>query len=116
MLKGITRSLIGPPAEDFFQVLQVDKLFLATGGVSIEKNTLTNPNMHEKSVKRKMMETAAEIILVADSNKFEKPALYSFGNLNDVDRVITDENLPADYKQRIEELGPEVVIGEIGDE
>lgn len=110
VLKGITRSLIGPPAEDFFEMVEVDKLFLATGGISIEKNRLTNPNMHEKSVKQKMMAIAREIILVADSYKFGNPALYPFASLDDVDKIITDTSVSDSLRAQITELGPKVII------
>lgn len=110
MMRGLTRSLVGPPAEQFFESVHVSKLFLATGGVSIEKGLLTNPNMHEVPVKKKMIEAADEIIVVADSHKLGYTALCPFAKLNDVHKIVTDKGVSDDIKGQIESFGIELIV------
>ncbi len=110
MLKGITRSLFGPPAEEFFEVLNADKLFLASGSISLIDNTLYNPNIHEISIKKKMIEAVNEVILLADHHKFTNRALYPFANMSVLDRIVTDEKITKEMKSRIEEKNIDLVV------
>ncbi|MFW5980692.1 MAG: DeoR/GlpR family DNA-binding transcription regulator [Halanaerobiaceae bacterium] len=109
VLKGVTRSLIGPPAEDFFELVEVDKLFLAAGAVSIDKNRISNPNLQENPVKKSMMKTAEEVILVIDSHKLETSALYPFASFEDIDKIIIDNNLTTAQKQKLEKLPLQII-------
>ncbi len=109
ILLGSSKSLTGLPAETFFSHIHADQLFLATCGISIEKG-LTNRNMHEISVKQKMIEVAKEVILLADHDKFDKVALSPFAPLSRVHKIVTDENTPTDMIHQIESFGIEVII------
>ena len=109
VLKGVTRSLIGPPAEDFFDLVEVKKLFLAAGAVSIEKNRISNPNLQENPVKKSMIKTAEEVILVIDSHKLEASALYPFASFKDVDKIIIDNNISKKQREKLENLSLEVL-------
>ena len=111
VLRGETLSLVGPPAEEFFKGVHVHKLFLATGGVSLERG-LTNPNMHEVPVKKLMMRAADEIIVVADHHKFGEVALCPFADLADVSRIVTDKGLPQDMREGVEKKVSLVIADE----
>ncbi|HHV61596.1 MAG TPA: DeoR/GlpR transcriptional regulator [Firmicutes bacterium] len=110
MVRGLTLSLVGPPAEEFFESVHVDKLFLATGGISPDKGILTNPNMHEVPVKKRMMGVADEIIVVADSHKFGRVALCPFAELGNVHKVVTDSKVSGEARRLVEAFGPEVIV------
>lgn len=110
IVRGLTLSLVGPPAEEFFESVHVNKLFLAAGGISPEKGIITNPNMHEVPVKRRMMKVADEIIVVADSYKFGRIALCPFAEIRDVHKVVTDSKVSDETKQQVEAFGPKVIV------
>ncbi len=93
ILQNSSRSLIGLPAEQFFAQIHADQLFLATCGISLERG-LTNGNLHETPIKQKMIEVAREVIVVADSGKFDHVALSAFASLDQIDKVITDAAAP----------------------
>ena len=114
MLRGETLSLIGTHAEEFFGSIHVNKLFLAVGGVSLENGILTNPNIQEVPVKKKMMKAASEIIVVADSYKFGQLALCPFADIRDVHKIVTDTRVLESYRYKIEELGPKVILASLG--
>jgi DeoR/GlpR family transcriptional regulator of sugar metabolism len=100
--KAPTLSLTGQKAADFFQNLHVDKLFLATAGISL-KSGLTYPSISDICVKRAMIESADTVYLVADSSKIGKNSFASLGALSLIDYLITDskvnENDLAMFKQ-----------------
>lgn len=90
--KAPTLSLTGQKAADFFQNLHVDKLFLATAGVSL-KSGLTYPGISDICVKRAMIESANVTYLLADSSKIGKKAFASLGALSLINYLITDSGI-----------------------
>ncbi len=90
--KAPTLSLTGQKAADFFQNLHVDKLFLATAGLTL-KSGLTYPSISDICVKRAMIESADAVYLVADSSKIGKNSFASLGALSLIDYLITDSKV-----------------------
>ena len=107
--KAPTLSLTGDRAADFFRGIHVDKLFLATGGISSTMN-LTYPGFSDIPVKRAMIQAAGHVYLVADSTKVGKSAFASLGGIDQVDTFITDGGLDPKVKAEIEKRGVEVVV------
>ncbi|MBN2164897.1 MAG: DeoR/GlpR transcriptional regulator [Marinilabiliaceae bacterium] len=93
--KAPTLSLTGQKAADFFNDLHVDKLFLATAGITL-KSGLTYPSISDIVVKRSMIESANLTYLVADSSKVGKSSFASLGALSLIDYLITDSNIKSD--------------------
>lgn len=96
--KPPTLSLTGQKAADFFKGLNVQKLFLATAGISL-KSGLTYPSISDIVVKKAMIEAAETTYLVADSTKIGKSAFASLGALSLIDYIITDAGIEEKYKQ-----------------
>jgi DeoR/GlpR family transcriptional regulator of sugar metabolism len=90
--KAPTLSLTGQKAADFFNDLHVDKLFLATAGITL-KSGLTYPSISDICVKRAMIESANMVYLVADSSKIGKSSFASLGALSLIDYLITDSKI-----------------------
>lgn len=90
--KAPTLSLTGQKAADFFENLHVDKLFLATAGITL-KSGLTYPSISDICVKRAMIESANAVYLVADSTKIGKSSFASLGALSLIDYLITDSKI-----------------------
>ncbi len=107
--KPPTLSLTGEKAAAFFKDAYVDKLFLATGGISPNLD-LTYPGFNDLSVKKSMIESAGQTFLLADSSKFDKASFASLGKLSLVDYLITDHEITAEMKNRINDLGVKVII------
>lgn len=87
--KPPTLSLTGQKAADFFKGINVQKLFLATAGISL-KSGLTYPSISDIVVKKAMIEAANTTYLVADSTKIGKSAFASLGALSLINYIITD--------------------------
>lgn len=94
---GIVRpgetSMIGDLARRNLEVLFVDRLFLGVGAVDSEAG-LTEYNMDDAAVKQLMIKNAKEVILVADSSKFQKVAFAFVTSFKVVHHFITNEEPP----------------------
>lgn len=109
--KPPTLSLTGQKAAEFFSGLYVQKLFLATAGLSL-KAGLTYPSISDLVVKKAMIDAADTTYLVADSTKFGKSSFASLGALSLIDYIITDADLEAKYKEKFKENEIELIISE----
>lgn len=109
--KPPTLSLTGQKAADFFKGLNVQKLFLATAGISL-KSGLTYPSISDLVVKKAMIDAAETIYLVADSTKIGQSSLASLGALSLIDSVITDAGISEAEKEHFRSNDIELVIAE----
>lgn len=109
--KAPTLSLTGQKAADFFQNLHVDKLFLATAGVSL-KSGLTYPGISDICVKRAMIESANETYLLADSSKIGKNAFASLGALSLINYLITDSGIRKEDVEWLKSYEVEFILAE----
>lgn len=96
--KPPTLSLTGQKAADFFTGINVQKLFLATAGLSL-KAGLTYPSISDIVVKKAMIAAAETTYLVADSTKIGKSSFASLGALSLINYVITDPGISERDKQ-----------------
>jgi DeoR family fructose operon transcriptional repressor len=88
--------------------LCVDIAFIATNGVSTAHG-LTTPDLAEAAVKRAMIGAARRTVLLADHTKFGNDCLARFGNLADLDVLITDSGLDDETAGEVEQRGVRVV-------
>jgi DeoR/GlpR family transcriptional regulator of sugar metabolism len=107
--KAPTLSLTGEKAAMFFQNLFVDKLFLATGGIS-PAFELTYPGINDIPVKNAMIQVARETYLLADSTKFGKVSFASLGSMKGIQYLITDDGIDSETVDRIGALGVQVIL------
>lgn len=98
--KAPTLSLTGQKAADFFYNLNVDKLFLATAGITL-KSGLTYPSISDICVKRAMIESANEVYLVADSSKIGLNSFASLGALSLINLLITDSTISKENEEML---------------
>ncbi len=86
----------------------VDVAFIATNGLSPERG-LTTPDPAEAAVKRAMIAAARRTVVLADHTKIGHDYLARFGELSDVDTLITDNGLDAELVCELEQAGLRVV-------
>lgn len=107
--KAPTLSLSGDKSAHYFEGLYVQKLFLATAALSIEAG-LTYPALSDISVKRAMIQSAQQVVLVADSAKIGKRSFTSLGGIDLVHMLITDDGIAERDLKALRDAGLEVVI------
>jgi DeoR/GlpR family transcriptional regulator of sugar metabolism len=102
-------SLVGNLAERAFQDFFVDKLFLGTGCIDFEAG-LTEFNLEDAMVKKAMLRSAKEIIVVADASKFGQVAFAAIAPLNAVNRLVTDASLDPVTHTHLQAENIEVIL------
>lgn len=91
-----TRSFLrATTRNDIVDHYNISKAFMAATGVS-RKNGLTNSEFHEHEIKKSICSRAGEIYILADSSKFEKSTLLTYYDLENVDKIITEQMLTQD--------------------
>lgn len=85
-------SYIGREAEEMVKKFNADAVFFSCHGLSPE-GMMSDPSIEEASLRRVMFEKSKKRYLLCDSSKFEKTYFYNFGNISEVDAVISDTAL-----------------------
>jgi len=109
--KPPTLSLTGQKAADFFKGINVQKLFLATAGLSL-KAGLTYPSISDLVVKKAMIDAAETTYLVADSTKIGKSSFASLGALSLINYIITDVGIEPKHTEVLKENDIELIIAQ----
>ncbi|MEU4998208.1 DeoR/GlpR family DNA-binding transcription regulator [Streptomyces sp. NPDC021622] len=107
-VRSRTRAAVDAWALRAYGEIRADILFLATNGFSAEAG-LTTPDLAEAAVKRAAIGAARRVVLLADSTKHGQEHFARFGDLDDVDLLITDSGLSPEDAAAIEGGGTEVV-------
>ena len=109
--RSSSQSLVGPPAERTLHGLRVDKLFLMISGISLSFG-LSHTNISEVTIKQAMIQSAREVILLADSTFFGVDSLVQVAPLTVVHKLITDEALPASIRLDLNKLGIQILLAD----
>ena len=88
---------------------RANKLFLAASGIH-EALGLTCAHNYEVLTKKAAMESALNIILLADSSKFGLIRSAYVSQLNAVDIIITDSGISDAWQKKIKEMGIKLYI------
>lgn len=102
-----SRSMIGMPAEIFFKDIHVDKLFLSVK--ALDGEAFYDLNMTETPVKRSMIRTAEELIVLVDHTKMGKKSLSKIENITLIDSIICDELPPEELENQFHSSGIEII-------
>ncbi|TQK42463.1 DeoR family transcriptional regulator [Streptomyces sp. SLBN-118] len=88
--------------------LDADMAVIATNGFSPEAG-LSTPDLAEAAVKRAMVASARQVVLIADSSKYGARYFARFATWAQVDVLVTDSGLTDEQAAEIAALGPEVI-------
>jgi DeoR family transcriptional regulator of aga operon len=113
-LRKKSLSLVGVLADENFEKFYCDRLFLGADGFDTTHG-LSTPDSEEAHLNQIMIKIAKQVVVVADSRKFEKRRFAFIGPVSDVDVVITDSGVKDEDKARLERNGVQVVIAHLGD-
>ncbi|MCQ2146940.1 MAG: DeoR/GlpR family DNA-binding transcription regulator [Bacteroidales bacterium] len=106
--KAPTLSLTGELAANLFKGIHVDKLFLATAGISNDM-MLTYPSHSDLIVKTSMIRAAGKVYLVADSSKIGNASFASLGQISLVDAIITDSKITEKDIKTLKSMKVEII-------
>ncbi|MBM7471073.1 DeoR/GlpR family DNA-binding transcription regulator [Subtercola frigoramans] len=93
-LRPLQHSLVEPLVSPVLSGLHVDLALIGCNGVDAEQG-VTNVNLPEAQVKRRMLESASRAVIVADASKLGQVHLGTIGDIAEFDALITGTAPPA---------------------
>lgn len=106
-LRPLQHSLVDPLAGEIIHRLHVHTAFIGCNGVSPDGG-VTNLNLPEAEVKRRLLEAADCAIVVADGSKIGRTSLAKVCGLDEVDRLITAGDASSDTIKQLKKAGLEI--------
>ena len=104
-------SLSGVNALSFLDHINIDIAFMASSGF-IFGNGFTCGSFDECQIKKRVIEKAANKIMLMDSSKFGRNLPFTFASLSDIDLLITDKKVTQDDLKMLRKLRVTVNKGE----
>lgn len=108
-LRPKQHSLVEPLAGLVLGTINAGTAFLGCNGVDVERG-VTNVNLPETEVKRMILRASQQRVVCADSSKLGQVALAHVCDLDDVDRLITDDQADPELLAALRETGLDVVV------
>ncbi len=113
MLGGFLRhpstAFVGPHAEHMISSLHADHCFMSTVGLDSHIG-LTTLDIMEAQLNCRMIESSAQVTVLADSSKFGHRSLSLIHDLRGIHRIITDDRAPARDVDALRAQGVEVIL------
>jgi DeoR family transcriptional regulator of aga operon len=109
LLRQISRSFVGPQAEEMMRQIHADHLFLGVDGMSLVDGPST-PDILEAQLNALMVSAAEEVTVVCDANKFGRRSLSVICPMRSVHRVVTDSSVSPDVVKELERIGVQVLV------
>ncbi len=103
-------TLTGNQTVDFYRKVHVNKTFLGCDAIDFEFG-ISNRTMEEVGIKRAIMDSADEIIVVTDSSKFSRRVFFFLCDVSSINKLVIDKIKEID-KNRLEDRGVEVLIAD----
>jgi DeoR family transcriptional regulator of aga operon len=107
-LRADSMTLVGEPGLQFLQRLHVDVALI--GIHSLAGARLSETSIEVAAIKRQMIESAARVIVLADSSKFTHPAFCDVCGLDQVHTIITDGALDDRNRALVQDAGVDLII------
>ncbi len=105
---------LGPITRQALASLQFSKVFMGAAGITEEG--LYNANVLMVEAQHQMINSADEVIVVADRSKFGRRSLAKLGTWEHVDRLVSDAGLDAHWRTVVEAAGVELILAAAADE
>ena len=102
-----TGVAMGPLTNRMIQSLRVHKTILSVAGASEEG--FFNNNLLLVETERVMLQSADEVVVVADSSKLGRRSLAHLCGLGDVSRLVVDSGIGDDWREKITGAGVDLI-------
>ena len=108
-VRRTTQAAVGIETVQALGSLRVDIAFMGTNGISVGHG-LSTPDRDEAATKRAMVESAQQVVVLADATKIGLERTVRFAELDEVDVLVTDDGIAAADRKAFESAGMEVVV------
>lgn len=111
ILASRSLSYVGPLAERSLDSYHVDKAFISCKGVHLERG-ISESNEMQAIIKKKMIEIADRVFLLADHSKFGVQAFIRLAEINQLEEIITDDQVDTQYIEQLQEQSIKVTVAQ----
>jgi len=101
---------LGPYANQMLAELHARTTVLSVAGIN--EHGCYNSNLLLVETEREMMRAADQVIVLADSTKFDKQSLAILCELKDLDVLVTDSQISPEWRTRVARTGVRLVVAE----
>lgn len=102
-------SLSGMQAIDYINKINIDVAFISPSGFSL-KHGFTSGNYNESELKSAIVKKAGCVIMLVHSSKIDKALPYTFCELNQVQKIVTDQSIDAEIAEACRQHKVEVIV------
>lgn len=106
-----TGCIIGGNATKFFKETAVDKAFIGTDGIDLEKGIWSN-NLLIGNVEQCMAKAARQVFILADDSKMGRISIQPILALADADYIITNPFKDTKFVRQLQKHGCQVIFSE----
>jgi DeoR/GlpR family transcriptional regulator of sugar metabolism len=103
-----TGVALGPYANEMLSGLNGHHTILSVAGIN--ERGCFNSNLLLVETERAMMQSADEVIVVADSTKFGRQGLAHLCPLGDIQHLVVDHEIPDEWRKKIAAAGPKLHV------
>ncbi|MCK5827287.1 DeoR/GlpR transcriptional regulator [Candidatus Bipolaricaulota bacterium] len=101
-------SFVGKLAEDHLDELRFDRVLLGLNGIS--ETGISVNNVIEVGIKRQMLDSATEVIVLADSSKLGIESLARISSLDRIHKLVTNKGASQAVLRRIRKAQPQLEV------
>lgn len=101
----------GPIAMRVFEEMNFDAAFISCAGFDLAHGATTDSPVLVELL-REAARRAREVVLLVDSSKFSRVAMMTSLRASEITRIVTDNEIRDDVRQRFLDAGIEVIIAE----
>ncbi len=102
-------ELFGPLLEEHLSQVHVDRAFIGTDSISAN-GVLTAIDPRVARVTRLQLKSAEHVVLLVDSSKANRHEFTPFGNLSQIETLITDDGMPRDVLEAARAAGVQTTV------
>lgn len=107
-LRKRTKSFIGNQALNQLATLHANKAFVSCTAVN-KKFGATDDSEREAEIRKKMIANSEKSFLVVDRTKFDNLESHLICRLEDIDVIVTEEKLSADWEEALKKTKVEII-------
>lgn len=108
-VRPMQHSLVNPLGEEVLASIKANLAIIGCNGVDIAGG-ITNVNLPEAEIKRRMLAAVRRRVVVADSTKLGQVELARICALGDIDVLVTDVGADRELLDAVRATGPEVLV------
>lgn len=100
LIRPTTGGAVGEDTIRMIRGVRASRGFIAANAIDKDHELMT-PNYHEAGVKQSIIDVCSINILLLDSSKFDRRSLVRFASIDEIDVLITDDGISAEYREEL---------------